>query len=90
MYYSENRDGIHLGTCLTITAQLTTKGKGFYDYKQQGPLARSPTFAVLSGFKSGHALSDTMEDLLLSAPVIGNASFSGIAGMLGRFDIVWS
>ena len=32
-----------------------------------------------------------MEDLLLSAAApIGNASFSGIAGMLGRFDIVWS
>ena len=70
------------------TALLTTQG--FYD-STSSKAPRSPTFAVLSGFKSGHALSDTMEDLLLSAPApIGNASFSGIAGMLGRFDIVWS
>ena len=31
-----------------------------------------------------------MEDLLLSVGAITAASFSGIVGMLGRFDIIWS
>ena len=52
--------------------------------------APPPTF-TLSGLKSGQPLSDIIEDLLLSVPIIIIiASFSGIDGMLGRFDIIWS